>query len=81
LGLKSSQCVRLTASPPSVGRLSRKCGNLNISQPYGPLTGIPLLYFIYFSTAMDKHRITEEMFGVVTYSVLLEVIKDEHVID
>jgi hypothetical protein len=78
LGVKGSWHVGLTTSPPSVSQLSRKCGSLNVSQPYGPswpVTGIALP-FLFDMMALQTSEVREAPHTVCSVELLIDGFLD-----
>jgi hypothetical protein len=51
--VKRGRLVKMTTSPPSVNRLSRQCGSLDILQPYEPTQPTPGMAYAFGLTATE----------------------------
>jgi hypothetical protein len=71
-GVKCGWCVGLTTLPPSMSRLSRQCGTLNISQLFRssrPVTENSLIFFLILRYS------NEQMEGGLETPTLLDLLE------
>jgi hypothetical protein len=62
LGNKARAMLRVDNSPPSVIRLSRQCGILNLSQPYRPPRPVTrIFFFILYGSSISMYVFNFEM--------------------
>jgi hypothetical protein len=69
LWVECSRYVGLTTLPPSVSRLSRQCGILDISQPYRPPWPVTFTYSLYQMSSQNLAHTSSCMFCHVPYVV------------
>jgi hypothetical protein len=73
-GVECSRHVRLKTSPPSVSRMSRQCGILNISQPYRtpqPVKGIAFFFLLFQTTIMVENKYDNLVIRITNLGYLL----------
>jgi hypothetical protein len=71
--VKGGRCIRLTNLQPSLSRVSRKCGTLNLSNPMS-LHG--LLQGYLYLTAVDRKYIVRHKYSVIPVMDLLLEAED-----